>query len=480
MTMPAHNADAKAERIFGTDGIRGRAGEGWLSVPAVTALGAALGAVLGTKPSGSGAKQSSGSSKPSGRTSGGPGSGARALLGHDGRRSGPELETALGRGLAHHGFAVTSAGLITTPGLALLTRLEGFQIGAMVSASHNPAEDNGIKVFSSQGDKLSDDIETEIEARLRAERALSLDGQAPELDHDLEEIYLDYLVDKAAAGLSLDGMSIALDCANGGASRVAPRVLGRLGAHVIALAAEPDGDNINRNCGATHPAMLQKEVRSHGAHIGIALDGDGDRCVLVDERGELVHGDGILLLLANEAVRRKEMPDPRIVATVMSNRGLHRALRESGIGVVTVDVGDRRVVEGLRRERLRLGGEQSGHIVFGPDHFFIGDGIYTALRVLRVMKDTKRPLSELAQAYRPFPQVLLNVPVARQPALTDMPRLVQARQRVENELGEDGRVLLRYSGTEPLARIMVEGPDLDRIRSQAQELAKLIAAEIGA
>jgi phosphoglucosamine mutase len=467
MTMPTHNAAPKEERIFGTDGIRGRAGEGWLSVPAVTALGAALGGVLGAKRDG-------------GRAGARIAAAASALLGHDGRRSGPELEAALSRGLAQHGFSVVSAGLITTPGLALLTRLNGFQIGAMVSASHNPAEDNGIKVFSSQGDKLSDEIEMEIEARLRAEPALALEGPSPELDHSLEQTYLNYLVDKAAAGLCLDGMTIVLDCANGGASRVAPRVLGRLGAHVIARAAEPDGDNINRNCGATHPAMLQKEVRSQGAEVGIALDGDGDRCVLVDERGELVHGDGILLVLANEAVRRKEMPDPRIVATVMSNRGLHRALRDSGVGVVTVDVGDRRVVEGLKREGLRLGGEQSGHIVFGRDHFFIGDGIYTALRVLRVMKDTRKPLSELAQGYRPFPQVLLNVPVARQPALNELPKLVQARQRVESELGEDGRVLLRYSGTEPLARIMVEGPDLDRIRSQAQELAKLIAAEIGA
>jgi phosphoglucosamine mutase len=467
MTRSLPNTSSKAERIFGTDGIRGRAGEGWLSVPAVTALGAALGKVLGSRRT---------SGQPASTSSDAP----RALLGHDGRRSGPELEAALGRGLARHGFEVTSAGLITTPGLALLTRLSGFQIGAMISASHNPAEDNGIKVFSSQGDKLSDEIEMEIEASLRAEPVLVLEGAPPQVDHGLENAYLTYLIDKAAAGLRLDGMTIVLDCANGGASRVAPRVLGRLGAHVIALAAEPDGDNINRNCGATQPATLQKEVRSQPAQLGIALDGDGDRCLLVDERGEIVHGDGILTLLANEAVRRKELPDPRIVATVMSNRGLHRALRDNGVSVVTVDVGDRRVVEGLRREGLRLGGEQSGHIVFGSDHFYIGDGIYTALRVLRVMRDTKKPLSELAQPYRPFPQVLLNVPVSRQPALSELPRLAQARQRVEDELGEDGRVLLRYSGTEPLARVMVEGPDLDRIRSQAQELARLIAAEIGA
>jgi phosphoglucosamine mutase len=372
-----------------------------------------------------------------------------------------------------------SAGLITTPGLALLTRLEGFDLGAMLSASHNPAEDNGIKVFSGEGDKLSDELEIAIEERLRARPSAELAGPAPALDPTHEATYLDYLVDKAAAGLRLTGMTVALDCANGGASRVAPRVFGRLGAHVIAMAAEPDGDNINRECGATSLGLLQNEVRSHRPHVGIALDGDGDRCMLVDEKGEIIQGDAQMTLLAREAVRKDEMKDKRIVATVMSNRGLHRALREVGVGVVTVDVGDRRVVEALRRENLHLGGEQSGHIVFGADHFYIGDGIYTALRILRVMRDTKKPLSELAAGYRAFPQVLLNVSVSRKPALDLIRTVADARRRVEDELGEDGRVLLRYSGTEPLARVMVEGPDLERIRSQAQEIASLIAAEIG-
>jgi phosphoglucosamine mutase len=456
----------KEERIFGTDGIRGRAGEGWLTVPAVTALGCALGEVLGQEPSGP--RREKGDLRP------------RALLGHDGRRSGPDLEAALARGLSAHGFEVTSVGLITTPGLALLTRLEGFRIGAMVSASHNPAEDNGIKIFSEEGEKLSDETERAIEAELRRCPSTRLDGPSPVHDSGLELAYLSYLVDRAAVGLRLDGLRIAVDCANGGASRVAPRTLGRLGAVVSAIAAEPDGDNINLRCGATQPAALQEEVRSQGAQLGLALDGDGDRSILVDERGEVVNGDGILALLARHAMKKGEMPDPRIVATVMSNRGLHRALREVGVGVVTVDVGDRRVVEALRREGLKLGGEQSGHIVFGPDHYYIGDGIYTALRVLRVLVETKKPLSELVSVYRPFPQVLLNVPVARQPSLADLPRVAQARRRLENELGEDGRVLLRYSGTEPLARVMVEGPDLERIRAQAQELADLIAAEIGA
>lgn len=452
-----------SDRIFGTDGIRGRAGEGWLAPRSVAALGMALGDVLG----------------PIARTQVKAGAKPRALVGHDGRRSGPELEGALARGLAKSGFVVESAGLITTPGLALLTKLERFQLGAMISASHNPAEDNGIKVFSAEGEKLSDDLELEIEARLRRTPAVAVDGPTPVLDPRHEETYLNHLVGVVAAGLRLDGVTIALDCANGGGSRVGPRVFGRLGAHVLTLAAEPDGDNINRNCGATSLGALQAHVRAHQPHLGIALDGDGDRCMLVDENGEVVHGDGMMTLLAREAVRRNELKDKRIVATVMSNKGLHRALREVGVGVVTVDVGDRRVVEGLRRENLSLGGEQSGHIVFGPDNGYIGDGLYTALRVLRVLRDTRKPLSELAGAYRPFPQVLLNVAVARKPALEGLPKVASARARVEAELGEDGRVLLRYSGTESLARVMVEGPDLERIQSQAQELATLIASEIG-
>lgn len=449
------------ERIFGTDGIRGRAGDGWLSVASVTSLGDAIGTVLGARI----ARENG--AKP------------RVLLGHDGRRSGPELEAALARGLAHAGFETTSAGLITTPGLALLTKSDHFVIGVMVSASHNPAEDNGIKVFSGEGDKLSDELEIAIERILRERPTLDLKGPGPRHDAALEERYLDMLVQGPGANLRLDGLTIALDCAHGGGSRIAPRVFGRLGARVISIAAEPDGDNINRGVGATHLEALQAAVRAHEPDLGIALDGDGDRCLLVDERGDVVHGDGILTLLAIDAMRKNAWKDPRLVATVMSNKGLHRALRQVGVSVVTTDVGDRRVVEALKREHLRLGGEQSGHIVFGPDHHFIGDGIYTALRVLRVLRDAKKPLSELAGAYRAFPQVLLNVNVARKPALGEIPSIARARQQFESELGEDGRILLRYSGTEPLARVMVEGPDAERIREQAQTLADLIAAEIG-
>lgn len=454
---------ASSARIFGTDGIRGRAGEGWLAAPAVSAIGRTVGAVvLGER------ERARKPARP------------LALLGHDGRRSGPELELALARGLAASGFEVHSAGLISTPGLALLTRLREYELGAMISASHNPASDNGIKLFSRDGRKLPDALELEIEERLRADPREVASGPAPRSDPRLEEAYLGYLVDKAGASLSLAGLSIVIDCANGAASRVAPRVLGRLGAHVTPIHAEPDGENINRGCGSTHPESLQSQVRRLEAHLGIALDGDGDRCILVDERGQLVHGDGILAVCARHAAQRQQWKDRRIVATVMSNKGLQRALREVEVGVLTVDVGDRNVVEALEREQLRLGGEQSGHVVFGADNYMIGDGVYTALRVLRVMRESGQSLSELASPYREFPQVLVNVAVARKPALASMKPVMDAVREVEAELGDDGRVLVRYSGTESLARVMVEGPDSERIAAQAQRLARAIAAEIGA
>jgi phosphoglucosamine mutase len=447
----------ETDRLFGTDGIRGRAGEGWLVPERVSALGRSAGRLLG-------------------RTQA-----PRALLGHDGRRSGPPLEAALARGLAAAGFGCTSAGLTTTPGLATMARLFGYELTAMLSASHNPAEDNGIKLFGPGGEKLGDDLERAIEADVRAPENQDLSwGSAPPLplDQDLEEAYLGHLM-SAAGNLKLDGLRIALDCANGGASRIGPRLFGRLGAQISPWACEPDGGNINQDCGATQPGALAEIVRREGADLGVALDGDGDRCILVDEMGSVVHGDGILTVLARHARDTGALADPRIVATVMSNRGLHRALRELGIGVLGVDVGDRRVVEALRREGLSLGGEQSGHIVFGADNAYIGDGLYTAVRVLQVLRATGRPLSELAAAYQPFPQVLVNVGVARKPPMRELSKVAALVAATEAALGEDGRVLLRYSGTEPLARVMVEGPDAAFIQARAQAIAEAIERDIG-
>ncbi len=452
-------------RLFGTDGVRGLAGEGWLAADKVTALGFSAGVVLAAR------EQHSGTA-------------LRALLGHDGRKSGPELEVALARGLQSAGYEVTSTGLLPTPGIAFVGRQCEYDLTAVISASHNPARDNGIKLFDKRGEKLADEIEDEIEAHLRAH--LSSDSHAdssapgdPTHDAKLRELYFEHLL-SGFSDLSLTGLKVVLDCANGAGSNVGPQLLQRLGATLHIHAAQPDGNNINANCGATKPEALIKAVREHGADIGIALDGDGDRCILVDETGELVSGDGILTLISYAEPAAGGIRGKRVVATVMSNRGLHRALRAKGIEVVTVGVGDRRVVEALRREKIELGGEQSGHIVFGDDHHYLGDGLYTALRVMRVMQHSGCSLSKLTAPYQPFPQVLVNTPVASKPALERLPDVLRMSADVEGQLGDDGRVLLRYSGTESLVRVMVEGPDEAWIAARAQELSGLIVKSIEA
>lgn len=445
-----------SDAIFGTDGIRGKAYEGWLSLEAMAAIGEAAGSVLA-------------------------GSGGKALVGHDGRASGPDLEQALAAGLRRAGVEPTTCGLTTTPGLAWLTRdRDDIVLGAMLSASHNPAGDNGIKLFSASGDKLSNSDQGAIEDRLRATPSGEASGGPLPTDGKLEDDYVDHLVESVGHALDLSGMKVVLDCAHGGGSHVGPRVFERLGADLFALACEPDGLNINEGVGSTHPEALQAAVKDQGAAVGIALDGDGDRCILVDERGELVHGDHILTVVARHSMQQGLYPDPRIVATVMSNRGLHRALREVGVSVVEVPVGDRAVVEGLKNEGLHLGGEQSGHVIFGADNAYIGDGIVTALRVLEVIVATGRPLSELASPYVPMPQVLLNVKVATKPPLDTLDEVMSLTRSIEDALGDDGRVLLRYSGTEDLARVMVEGADEGFILERARALAELIEGTLGA
>ena len=444
-------------KIFGTDGIRGRFDEGWLTPERVSALGIAVARA----------------------DVNGAGETARALIAHDGRASGPILEQAIAAGLGHEGVVTTSVGLLTTPGLAWLTQTGEFDLGVMISASHNPAEDNGVKIFSATGEKLQDDVEARVEELLWADDSGTSKSGEVQTDPALCEAYKTYLCERACPDLDLTGMRIALDCANGAGSLVAPSVLESLGATVTSLHCTPNGENINAGCGSTHPASLQAAVLDGGLDLGVALDGDGDRCILVDERGELVHGDGIMTVIARWRMANLAYADPRIVATVMSNRGLHRALREVGVGVVTVGVGDRQVVEALRREHLDLGGEQSGHIIFGSDNAFIGDGTYTALRMLRVLNTEETPLSGLASPYQEFPQVLINVPVASKPALESLSTLNDRAALHEGELGEDGRVLLRYSGTEPVLRVMVEGPDEARTQEMAQDLADLVTAELG-
>ena len=448
-----------AGRLFGTDGIRGRAGQSPLTEPEVSAIGRAIAEVLGRE-------RPAADAPP------------RVLLGHDGRRSGPGLLDALARGFAAAGWTPESMGLTTTPGLALCGRLEAYDAALMISASHNPAHDNGLKVFQSSGEKLPDSIEDAIQACYEGAPAPIEAGVSLAAREELGQRYLDYLLEKAD-GLSLGGMRVVLDCANGGGSALGPELLRRLGAEVHAIAHDPDGDNINQGCGATQLELLCETVRAQGAELGIALDGDGDRCMLADERGRVVDGDGILTVCALHARAEGSMQDPRIVATIMSNKGLHRALRSVGVSIVTTGVGDRRVVEALKSEGLGLGGEQSGHVVFGPDLFHIGDGLYTALRVLEVVRSTGQPLSSLVSPYQTFPQILLNVEVREKPELSDLTRLSERARAIEEELGDDGRVLLRYSGTEPLARVMVEGPEQELIRGHAEELAEILRQEIG-
>lgn len=455
------------QEIFGTDGIRGKALEGWLSVEAVEALGRAAGAVLGTEAA------------------------AEALIAHDGRASAMALQEALARGLAASGVTAHTAGLLPTPGLAWLTATKSVSLGVMISASHNPAEDNGIKLFAGGGSKLTDAQQAEIETRLRQEierkpqasaapNAATVSTGTLQEDAHLEDLYAEHLIALAKSGEPLDlaGAKVVIDCANGAASRVGPRVLEAIGADVTALFHAPDGTNINAGCGSTYPEPLQERVRASGADFGVALDGDADRCLLVDEKGDLVDGDGIMAILARDAAARGLWSDSRIVATVMSNRGLHRALDPVGVGVVEVGVGDRQVVEGLREHGLRLGGEKSGHIIFGADSGFIGDGLLTALHVLGVRARNGQTLSELAAPFVPFPQVLLGLKVRSKPALETLPEFQEKCRRFEEELGADGRINVRYSGTEPKARVMIEGPDAARIQEIADDLVEALRTEI--
>ena len=442
------------KRLFGTDGIRGRAGEGDLTEERVASLGAALGRVIQSEASR-----------------------AEALLGHDGRGSATWIELALARGLNSSGVQTRTAGLLPTPGLAAATRQGPFGLGLMISASHNPAEDNGIKVFNAEGAKLSDAFEDRVQDELERLDGKVGEGPPPTSAPEWSERYVEGLL-QAAGGLSLTGFNLVLDCANGAASRVGPAVFERLGASVHSIASAPDGANINRRCGSTHLEGLQAAVTQRGAQLGVALDGDGDRCLLVDERGQAVDGDAILAVMARHLRQRGELAGDALVATVMSNCGLEKSLRGENIGLVTVGVGDRRVVEGMREHGLELGGEQSGHIIFGARSHYTGDGLLTALRVLEAQHAHGGSASELFSCFRAFPQVLVNLKVREKPAMNSIEGLADSITRAESELGSEGRVLVRYSGTENLARVMVEGPDERQIASLAEDIAAVFRTRL--
>jgi phosphoglucosamine mutase len=381
------------------------------------------------------------------------------------------------------GVDVLLVGPMPTPGIAFLTRSLRADAGAVISASHNPFQDNGIKFFSSEGFKLPDDVELEIER-------LVLDTEIDHLRPTAEHIGKAYRIDDALGRynvfvkntfpreLTLDGLKVVVDAANGAAYRVAPEVLAELGATVSCIGCEPDGENINHECGATAPGALQRAVIEQRAHVGVALDGDADRCLLVDECGEVVDGDALLAIAARELAEQGKLANRTLVTTQMSNFGLELAMKDLGIAVVKTAVGDRYVLEEMQRGGHSLGGEQSGHVLF-LDHTTTGDGLITALAILAVMRKRNQTLSQLAKVMQKFPQVLINIPVREKRDLDQIESVRTAVERCEAALAGRGRVYIRYSGTEALARVMVEGQDLAQVESFASDIADAVRAALG-
>jgi phosphoglucosamine mutase len=445
-------------RLFGTDGIRGVANEPPLMPDLAYRVGRELAATLAAQ---RGSEQ------------------VRVVIGRDTRRSGPLLEAAMVAGLLSAGVDCFTVGVLPTPGIALLTRaLEGHG-GIVLSASHNPFEDNGIKLFSSEGTKFPDAWEEQIEARLAgpdtAPRARGA-GIGRLITYDrAEKYYADYLA--RCFPLELAGLTIALDCAHGATYRVAPAVFRRLGARVVTTCVRPDGTNINAGCGALHPEGLRRRLGAARADVGFAFDGDGDRLISLDHLGAVRDGDYALAIAGRHMAGRGRLKGNTVVTTVMANLGLDESLTAAGISIVKTQVGDRYVHEEMMRVGTNLGGEQSGHLLF-PDYAPTGDGILSALAILAVMRETGETLASLAGCMRKFPQVLVNVPVARKPPIDSLTGVTEQIRVFEGEMNGTGRILVRYSGTESLARVMIEGADETRIRAMADELASTIRREL--
>ncbi len=402
----------------------------------------------------------------------------RVLVGRDTRESGVWIEQELARGLAGEGAEVTSAGVLPTPAVAYLTKHRRFDAGIVISASHNPFEDNGIKIFGSPGEKLGESTERDIE-RIVHDRSWQVDPAAQPrfIAEDLSGAYLDHARQILGDAGVLNGSRIVLDCANGATASLAPPFFHSLGFRVDPIGVNPDGRNINLACGSTHLDALRARVVETSAQLGIAFDGDGDRALFVDHAGNVVDGDAVLLMAADQLKQESRLAGDAIVATVMSNIGLEIALRQRGITMVRCQVGDKYVVEEMQRRRITLGGEQSGHVIFA-DHLMTGDGIGTALQVLRVMAVTRRELSALAAALVTYPQILVNVRVRERADYLQVPAIANAIAAVEQRVNGQGRVLIRYSGTEPLLRIMIEGKDQNEIAAWAGEIAEAVRANL--
>jgi len=448
-----------SSRLFGTDGVRGKAGSYPLDHETVARLGAALVRAM----------RSAASADRS----------LRFIIGRDTRESGDWIERELGRGVHAEGAAITTAGVIPTPAIAYITRALGFDAGLVISASHNPFEDNGIKVFSGRGEKFTEALEQQVEAIIHdTSWQVPATGLPPVDRTDVIDPYLAHTRLAFPDPGRLGRFEIAIDAANGATTTVAPRLFRELGYAVTIIGNEPDGRNINLDCGSTHPQRLAAAVRENGCRMGVAFDGDGDRAIFIDAAGEVVDGDAVMLMCARHMKSQGRLSGNAIVATVMSNIGLEIALRESGIDLVRCPVGDKYVMEEMVKRGLSLGGEQSGHIIFS-EHLFTGDGIATALNVLRVMADTGRELADLASQLVSYPQVLVNVRVRERKELGSVPAIADAMQRIEQRLAGQGRLLVRYSGTEPLLRVMIEGRDQQEIQGWAREIAETVKQSLG-
>jgi phosphoglucosamine mutase len=465
---PAPPPAPAPRRLFGTDGVRGVANVHPMTAEMALQLGRALAYVVRAGPHRH-----------------------RIVIGKDTRLSGYMLETAIASGICSMGVDVMLTGPLPTPGIAFITQSMRADAGVVISASHNPYQDNGIKFFSRDGFKLPDETELRIE-RLVLDGGAGEDGaedfralrptatrigKAKRVDDAIGR-YVVFLKSIFPRDLTLDGVTVVVDCGHGAAYHVAPAVLEELGAKVVALNVEPDGKNINDACGAVHPEGMAKAIRRHKAQLGMALDGDADRVILADEQGRIVDGDAIMALVGRALLARGELAKKTVVATVMSNLGLERALAPLGGRVVRTAVGDRYVVDAMRSHGYNFGGEQSGHLIF-LDHVTTGDGVAAALNVLAVMIREGKPLSELATCFEPMPQALINVPVREKRPLADLPGVERAIAGVEKALGKAGRVLVRASGTENKLRVLVEGPDEKKTRAHAEAIAAEIRRAIG-
>jgi phosphoglucosamine mutase len=397
------------------------------------------------------------------------------VIGRDTRTSGVAFERAVVSGAGSAGGEIYDLGEIPTPGVAFLTRELGAGFGVVISASHNPYEYNGFKVFTGEGLKLRLEEEAELETLILATSAVSEkeDAGSAKVVEDASERYISFLKNTLPEDLSLKGMKIVLDCANGATYKIAPMLFKRLELDVTTLFSHPNGENINKDCGSQYPESLRQKVIMEGADAGLAFDGDGDRLVVVNERGDPLTGDQLLTICAKMLKERGELKNNLVVSTVMSNMGFSVALRELGIKQVAAKVGDRHVMEEMRALQANLGGEDSGHLIFS-DYHTTGDGLLSALQILKAVKIFKRPLSELSTLMKVFPQTLINVPVVKKPEISEVPLLVQEIKRAEEMLGEKGRVLVRYSGTEPVCRIMVEGERKDAIEMYARMIASAV------